>query len=452
MNKILLYITVILLCSCDNAKKLSNEDNFKKLPKNNSQKINVDKMLMNELNDIPYDTLPFKLNKKLFKVFQKSFSDQSIIERLISKEKLRYFKECPKSINYLDSLSLNSHNIWLSEGTYPLNKKRKNKFAIKPCKFIKKFQTINGFDILLAHGSINALDFLYLLTKNKTGIIDYHIVSLLGGPFDSYFENGLIISEKSNIEYLWYLWYEDYPSSNYGKLSVLADGKFKIIYESTFDISTKKEFHDYKNDFEEREIPKITKEEKATLFKDFIKAIPEVSLPYNSKDFYSVMQIGSPEIGKPDITLLHHNKLSLDPNVKYFFSNSANDTAFKVSKNDYKEDYYFYPVAKFPIANENMAILYVYQSFCNYNPAIYVQLNTYDSNGNILATKILDRRFYNGVYRFLSSIQIEKDLKINSKQFIQNYEDYEYGDESYKEKAPEINEITYQIKANGFIE
>ena len=324
--------------------------------------------------------------------------------------------------------------------------------------FYKKLLINENINAFVVHKSIFLGNEAYLkiiFTYNsKTGeYIDSKYISISGaGPSNWTYTCGFYINENHLIKTVSHLTEEDLHEVIERKLKINNAGEINIIDLKSYEVDTKKQLHDYKNDFEEREIPKITKEEKATLFKDFIKAIPEVSLPYNSKEFYSVMQIGSPEIGKPDITLLHHNKLSLDPNVKYFFSNSANDTAFKVIKNDYKEDYYFYPVAKFPIANENMAILYVYQSFCNYNPAIYVRLNTYDSNGNILATKILDRRFYNGVYRFLSSIQIEKDLKINSKQFIQNYEDYEYGDESYKEKAPEINKITYQIKANGFIE
>ena len=452
-----------LLISCkdisnqnNNLDKIKSEDYIDDTLSKNNEKIisnNLKDSLVLRFSEViknfSLSGLPYKLNEKLYKECCFGISEEKLIKKITENEDWKLFYECENYILYPDSLRFNNTNKRVENYIDNLKNIDKN-FSLKSCKILKGFKSSeNKNKLFLASSKIRDLDFLFFFTYSDLRVIDYYIIGILMG-FDEYNEYALYISRNLEITSFNFSYYEGLPYVENSKFIVLDNGKISKVDSHSFEIDIEKNFHDYKNDYKEFNIEPILKEEKTRLFKDFVSKIPTLNLPYNSKEFYSYMDIASPEEGKPNNTLLDHNKLTKYKNVKYFFSNNANDIAFKKEGNDYKEGYYYYPIGKINISSENTAVLYLYQSFCNYHPTIYVQLNTYDNLGNIVDAQILDRRFFSGVYRFLSSIQIEQDLKINIKSYIQNYEGY--GEDDFKQEAPEIKETSFQINVKGIIE
>jgi len=452
--KILVFIVLFvffLSCSRKNAKH--NENSLK-----SDRVLNVEKkrsITNNDDSNTKFQNFLHLINNKeneflpirgISELFYCKDVDLSYLENIIRKQ----YDNLDKSDLILEGSFILDSVIKM----FPVNGFKNLK--IDSLVFNKRFtisDNINAviFKKSLFDGSEAYLKVLLTYNSKTNKYIDSKYISISGaGPSNWTYLSGFFINKKNYVFSVSHIIEEDLYQIIERKLKILDNGKIDIVKIEDYEIDIEKKFHDYKNDYKEFTIPQISTEEKKALFTKYIAKIPSVSLPYNSGAFYKHMEIASPEEGKPSQTVLHHNQLKFYDEVKYFFSNNSNDIAFKKEGNDYKEGYYFYPIGKFDIAEEKVGVLYLYQSFCNYHPTIYVQLNTYDSQGNIITTKILDRRFYSGAYRFLSSIDIQENFKIDIKSFIQDYEDYGY-EGTYEQKQPEIKETFLQINNDGSI-
>ena len=267
--------------------------------------------------------------------------------------------------------------------------------------------------------------FIVLATFNKqtNKFLDIKTIGVFEQASDEYYESGFYINQNYEIKLSIQSHYESPRTIKEEKGKILSNGKFNSIYTQQYSKISNTIFYDYNNDYKLRDaddnlVNKVSKDE----FNQYLNQIPIVTLPYNSGDFYHLMQIASPESRQPKTTELYHDDLKHIVNVENFLTKKIIGTAFKKNRKTYIQGNYYYPIFRF-MRNENVHVIgYLYQSFCNSNPTIYMYLHSYNNQGEILDSILLDRRFFNEFKRFLSSLSFEKNYKIQKKKYIQTFD------------------------------
>jgi len=390
------------------------------------------------LSKIPFSEEPFSFNKELFSVgLNRSSAPKNYLEIKMPATN----ENCQNYKSFQDSIYHKFRNG------------NESKFKMYSCDVIKKYKVSDSISLFLSkmHSSSSEA-FTVFSYNNKVGIIDNEYIGtydLLN--YDMYIHNGLIISDNLVINAVNFSYNESPSYIQEKKLQILPSGKIETLYERNFSQDTDSVFYDYVNDYELKQPkPKLSAMAQKEAYTNLLNKTPTVSLPYNSGDFYHYMQIATQEEDKSNQTLLFHNKLQRLDNVNYFFSKDVNQVAFKKEKGEYKEGNYFYPIFQFK-RNEDINIIgYLYQSFCNYNPTVYVKLNSYTSSGEIIDEFIADRRFFNESHRFLSSIEIQENYTIDFKRYTEYYNYYE-GYEGMEEepRQPKVVNEQYTITEKG---
>jgi len=449
-----LAYTILLLLTFSCKKQASN---------NNSSIITNDKK-----NEISNTT---GLNDRVFK----RISSEKFVNEIEKnkEEKLPFFSEegniiskIIKSKNSYSDIESNVKNksidsfltldlINEKELFFDLNiKYPKNKINFK---FLKRFPPLSeDLECLLFSSSYNLTQskFWVVATYNKKSkeFINIKTIAVFEQASDMYYKSGIYINENYEVKSSFQSYYESPSNIRERKLKVFKTGEIKTIYEKEYYSGRTDVFYDYVNDYEIKPSKKILHKEDSRIFYDkLINQTPKINLPYSSDDLYRYMRIYSPkDEDELSETILFYNKLELPEKVEQFITKNKLVTAFKKVGNEYKKGEYFYPIFQFNRTKKINVIAYLYQSFCNNSPAIYVKLVSYDNNGDILDELIVDRRFFSGDNRVFGDFDISEKFKIKVKRYSENFESYGY--EGYEENDGREKKITkenYQITWQG---
>ena len=399
MKQSIYILLVILFLGCkksNTTQVILDTDKKEKIPLKNTFKFKkVDgKVFSQSVKKIPITPFPFSVNENLLKETTSSDGDYKDVWSLSQKDNKNLKPE-----DLFFTLNLLDTNKLFFEINLLKPKNEINFYLIKRFKPIKE-----NIECLLFSSNYNLTQsvFWVLVTYNhKTmKIIDNEVVSVFEQSADEYYQSGFYINKNYDLKSSFQSHYESPNFIKERKQHILPTGKIETIYQRNFDQNTDSVFYDYTNDYKiKKQKQKLSIIEQKKAYTNFLTQISIVSLPYNSKDFYHYMQIATQERK----TVLFHNKLQIPKKVSFFILKKLNQIAFKKENSGYLEGNFFYPIFKFK-RNKNVTIIgYIYQSFCNYNPTIYIKLNSYNNDGEILDEFLADRRFFNGSNRFLSS-------------------------------------------------
>lgn len=190
-------------------------------------------------------------------------------------------------------------------------------------------------------------------------------------------------------------------------------------------------------------------ETKKSDFISFFESIPNKGLPFtnNTLNKYIIFSEKYDYDATNKITSLAYDSLSMLKSISKFISKN-NRYSYKPSDtSEYLKGDYFYPVNKFN-KDSIYLIAYLYQDFEDIMPAVKTQLNSYDKNGNILDTLLLDNRFsFELIYK--NDFIVEKDFSIKINKYIINY--YDNLDNLIpKGSKPKESKKTYFYQINNY--
>ncbi len=203
----------------------------------------------------------------------------------------------------------------------------------------------------------------------------------------------------------------------------------------------------------------ITALKESNSFKKFYEKITETRLPLSNREIKKYIQFTNTISNSVTTDLIYDKLPSPISKNNTFFSKKKRYAFIKSRSNSdeyndgisYEKGNYFYPIYKYK-KDSVYCIIYIYQDFEDIVPAIKTQLNTYNKEGVILDTLLLDNRFhYELIYK--KDFLIKKDLSIHIKEHIINYYD-EYDDLIHKDSLPKtkIKSDSYRINDKGVFE
>jgi len=190
--------------------------------------------------------------------------------------------------------------------------------------------------------------------------------------------------------------------------------------------------------------------EKFIKFKEFYDSIPNIALPFSNENMskYIVFENYDMHDNISTKTDLVYGKLPkhISDNNK-FISNSKRISYKSTEKSDYLVGNYFYPVNKFR-KDSIYLIVFLYQDFEDIMPAVKTQLNSYNKNGKVLDTLVLDNKFhFELIYK--NNFVIEDDFSISITEHIINYYD-DLDNLMPKSSLPRIDKKTYSYHINNY--
>lgn len=183
----------------------------------------------------------------------------------------------------------------------------------------------------------------------------------------------------------------------------------------------------------------------------FFMGIPKAIFPFTNDtlDKYIVFNKKYDYDASTETTSLLHNKLLVFENASKFASkNQLLSYRPSSETSEYLKGNYFYPVNKFR-KDSIYLITYLYQDFEDIMPAIKTQLNSYDKNGNILDTLLLDNRFsFELIYK--NDFLIKNDFSIKITENVISYYD-DMDNLIPKGSIPKVDKKTsfYRLDNNG---
>lgn len=322
-------------------------------------------------------------------------------------------------------------------------------------QFFKKLPAVNDKVGVMIVESGQAL-FLVSYDLEDLHFIDAEELALFGDnyfDFDSYFGGGFCINKDYVIYRVSTCGYESPPGVNKYRTIIDKNGSFitdfYLHYESCFDETIDDyEFPYYRTDF--KPVIPLTAEVRKQKFDVFLSSIAFFKLPVNSNSFTKYYQVADSSISKQ--TELYHHKLKKTKDANWFISNNPYFEAFNWDKAQGKEwqvargDWY-YPIFHSKYGKYDL-VGFIFNSSFQTNDAIYIKLNTYDTGGNIIDSKVLTRNYYGYDFTNHESFVINTDGTIKIKTWKQQFESaYEgVGKESDTRK-----DTTLMITADGNI-
>ncbi len=416
-----IILLFILFISCLNKKDMSSNFDANISDRNNKSTIAIHDFIIpnnfiDELNNVEKVELPFSLREYLFRTYSGQASDNH--------ETLRGIKSRKNSV--LDSIltfeMINKDELFFKTD---VSSPEVSSFF----HFYKRLPLIPNTDIeCLIFGSNyqeTHADFWVLATFDKSikQFIDIKTIAVYEQAADLYYDTGLYINTDLLIKSIYLVSYESPLVIRERKFQVQSTGKIKLISDFNYSSSGDCILVDYINDYKLISNQDIIESNiRKELFNLLLTQVNKIELPYSSismNKFFSVKKEYLDNVS----TGIFHDKLSSYDSISFFMKSTHE--SFILKNRRFQSGNYTYPVIQFDRNNSITVIGYLYQSFCNLNPTVYVKFISYNKNGEIIDSKIINRSFYNGYYRFTNEFNVDDFFVIENIRTGESTNEYE---------------------------
>ena len=279
-------------------------------------------------------------------------------------------------------------------------------------------------------------------------MIDQSLLAVFAGNSDTEYKSGLYINENSEVKSVIMSYYDSPGMLTERKLKVEDSGQISKISEESFDLGIDEEMRDYNGDYN----ISLSRKTTAIIDEDLISKIPRVELPFSSDELAQFYQVATPVQEENSVTSLQPAAIKEVTAVANPTGKSDREEAFNLinpQEGIFERGDYFYPILRFQRNDQIQVIAYLYQSFCNYHPTIYLMLCSYDQKWNPIDSQIIGRNFFSGELKFTDRVSFDPDFSVDVDQTIQNYEGLVNG--ISKEIPERLLKKSYEISETGKI-
>ena len=277
--------------------------------------------------------------------------------------------------------------------------------------------------------------------------IDHSLLAVFAGNSDTEYKSGFYINEESEIKSVVVSYYDSPGRLTERKLRIEQSGQIINSNEESFDLGIDEKMRDYQDDF----MVASNSKTEAIVDSELISKIPQIELPFSSDQLEKYFQVSSPDQQNVSVTRLRPEALKEVPSVANPLGKTDRLKAFRLINEE--EGIYdqgdYYPVFRFQRSEKIQLVAYLFQSFCNYHPTIYLMLCSYDQQGNLIDSQIISRNFFSGELKFEDRVSFDPDFSIHINQTIQNFEGLVSG--TSKEIPERLLKKSYQISETGKI-
>ncbi|MEL6558116.1 MAG: hypothetical protein AAFQ94_08025 [Bacteroidota bacterium] len=321
-----------------------------------------------------------------------------------------------------------------------------------PLKLVKRLPPESNIERLIYTTSyeLTGMVFWSLITFDLKAekMIDQSLLAVFAGNSDTEYKSGLYINENSEVKSVIMSYYDSPGMLTERKLKVEGSGQISKISEETFDLGIDEKMRDFNGDYNISLSRKIT----TIIDADLISKVPQVELPFSSDELAQFYKVATPAQEENSVTRLLPEALKEVPAVANPTGKPDRREAFNLvnpQEGIYERGDYFYPIFRFQRNDQIQVIAYLYQSFCNYHPTIYLMLCSYDQKWNPMDSLIISRNFFSGELKFTDRVSFDPDFTVHVNQTIQNFEGLVNG--TSKEIPERLLKKSYQISETGKI-